>query len=434
MATLDHRQLPPSKLIDGILEEFTFDPARAVMHKNDSPFERVFAMATQQNRFDVDKAVKPPRGANKKAWIRAQELLFQEARAKLEFNPIRRSDIQGPSKYFGPNQIPLGDKTKVMNQIIGEMRTRGRNAFEAQPPQMRKELRVVGRNFDSIMEKVQSWSKNRPLKPIEVVASSMVDNAAIPKSVKKYPTTEKKIPKEWSRYLERQKNESDWAKSFNELHAMTTFSAEDVARQLEALRKSFTELIPKEERKTTTKNIVRTDYVVLRNAGITSKKQADEFMSKWDSLYKDLKPHIDQASTAIARPENQIGFFHDSAFGIVKQRELDESLEPIIDQMISIKAMNDKSWEFIDTHGKEDWLNEVLDILTTKELNSREMFKNNPEGYVKGWVQEIYTAGKTVDKDGNIVRDIPYSRQQGAIPQSLTNNTVGTRLDGIMAQ
>ena len=76
--------------------------------------------------------------------------------------------------------------------------------------------------------------------------------------------------------------------------------------------------------------------------------------------------------------------------GIVRRLGLSEDLVPIYDQMISIKAMTDDAWKFVDEmKDNTGFKNTMARIKYNQKISKDILFKDNPESYIKGYTNQV---------------------------------------------
>ena len=455
MASSSHQQIPTKALQDKLTNDAAYFDMREAK-KSDDVFERQTVMAQHSEKYNEKMAIEAPEGVDKKMWDETQRNIFDENRAKLEKNPLFRGEKEGKAKlggkriYFDENGNPIGKKNVTMSKLIAEERIRGRNIrqklLQRYTKQEAKELSKIGNNYEAIAEKVRSWSEDKPLSPMEREAMQIVHEAEMQRtSVEAYHSmqnneTDVKVEDvrkaerqynldgEYKAYIKRQISKDEFYNSFNELHATKTSGERVDAKLKEQLRNYWDKKIPKDEetRKGILNHMLLTDVKAIDHL---SKKQADEFKAKYKEIYDTNRVYISAMAKAIGRPENQTGFYHNSAEALVGARNLPVEQVRIIDQLISIEAMTDDSWKFAEKYKDTDWYKSIISARKTDEARSRTLFTTNPKKVVKGWIHEEYDKNLMLNEEGKVVYNDTPGTEHGLLGADLESNKVGKTLE-----
>ena len=482
MASSNHRSAKSGQLIDSMVAEASFYDMSVAM-KSDDPFERQFALAHQSSVYDKSKSVPIPKdqpNIDKKWWDYAQERIFQESRSKLEYNPLTRNEIKGDNKYFDKYGDIIGKVNDNIKEIIDKEIKIGKESLEKELYELIEQMKKDGLTYEDIQKQVNDLDKEKKLDAetqakviereiamqpeltkIENIVSKeeqariddllwmddlkndkdlpewlapMIKESNTPLSSRQFD--EINIPKmdtpeykndsmaEYKQYFARQSGKSKESKQFNRLKALGDHTENTSMAREEADLKYWQNEIPEKDQEQWTKSVLHTDYHAIN--GLT-KELSEQFMKDFNGLYDIAKNYIDQASTAIGRPENQVGFFENNALGIVKKLNLPLETAHIIDKMISIKAMKDSDWKFVEKNMYSDTFREVMATRANDKNRSRQMFGNNPNSMVKGYIGEFYDGGKTIE-DGKVIYDTSAGIEAGALPSKADKGVVGNKV------
>ena len=105
--------------------------------------------------------------------------------------------------------------------------------------------------------------------------------------------------------------------------------------------------------------------------------------------------------------------------------------DAVIDRLISVKAMSDEGWDFVEKNrGTELWDLSMDVLMTNRKQSSETIFASNPEAFVKGFVREYYDGGKQI-VDQKVIYDAEAKRQAGIIPSALESKKVGKVTDKV---
>jgi len=493
MASNNHRQTPTGRLIDRLVQE-AMHSNMSIARESDDVFERQFALAMQSPHYDKTKQIEAPEGVNKALWNKTQEEIFNESRAKIEYNPFLQEKLMNNQmkdlfdfptkqerKFFDENGKMIGEKTKSKTDILIKERRLGRKIYNDLPKRIKDYVSKDSKSYQELALKVRNENKSK----IETQPETKTEEVIQPKVTEKIqPKVEEAIEQkqmpieqqfetaivlhanevqpnkgllqkikdawydsEFVAYIERQLGNTERSKQFNKLHAIQQHASEMVARKHEALKKNWDNILPKDELKNITKHILHTDLEAITDASgnVMSVNEIAKFMKDNKRLLDFRHPvmgkldtAMNQSAKAIGRPENQIGHFFDNADEIVKHFELKQSDAEIIDKMITIKAMKYDTQAFIDKYKNEQWFKDVIQTRKIDKQRSKELFEQNGQSYVKGWIAEITDNGKMLRSDDNpmaengfeVVRNTQPSYEAGAIPISIEKNKVGKTIEG----
>lgn len=392
----------------------------SVARDSDDVFERQVALAHQSEKYNPKMAIKAPDGVNVKVWDKAQREIFEEARAKLEFNPLLNNVIKGERKYFTETGKVIGQETKTIQELLVEEKRIGRKLIKSLRREELKAVRQIAQNYDKLQMVVKNWAPAKQLNNAEAIAKSVVEEARTPKFER---SAFKKNVDKLKAYFKDQVSTDKISTDFQKLLSFRTFNEQEAALKAENLKKSLDKKIPKSEREMWTESILRTDYNAIQD--LKSEDEAEAFMREHNNLYKIVKDYVDQGAKAIGESSEQVGFFRNNARAIQEELGLPIDTTPIIDRMISIKAMTPKAWSDLEKIRDTDAFKFVMEIISNNKKRSAELFKNNPHQQVKGYVQEVYKDAKEIVGD-KIKYSAGRKQEAGAIPSTLERKKVGS--------
>jgi len=392
----------------------------SVAKEGDDVFERQVALAHQSENYNPRMEIKVPNGVNQKVWDKVQREIFNEARAKLEFNPLLNNVIKGDRKFFNESGKLIGKETKTFQELLVEEKRLGRKQLRRLNREERNAVKQIAPNYDRLQQVVKNWHQAKQLNNAESIAKNLVHEARqpeIPRSVFK-----KNIDKVKA-YFKDQVSDSKESRDFMKLFSFKGFTEADVAKRAEDLKKDLSKRFKGQDRKELNDAILKTDYNAIRE--MKSPEQAESFMKEHDNIYKLAKEYIDQGAKAIGEASEQIGFFRNNAKAIADELNMPSSVVPIIDKMISIKAMTPKAWKKINELRDTEDFKYVMDIISANKERSAKEFHTNPHQQVKGFMSEVYNESKKIEGD-KVLYDADTKFEGGAIPATLERKKVGS--------
>ncbi len=221
-------------------------------------------------------------------------------------------------------------------------------------------------------------------------------------------------------------------KTFSKILGITTPSKKLADEAGDRLTKHIQKLLKDKNQDEYMRNVFFTDAIGLR--GIKSKAEADVWFADHYQLYSRMQKHIDASADGVGRGENQRGFYANNASVIAEHYNL-KGYEDIIDQMISIKAMdNVDGWEW---YAKNVDTAEVQDLLSiAKSMKDRSTaifaFTNDLNLMQKGYIQDSFDNPKIWDnKMKRYVHDADPKLEAGALGFDSMSAKVGEDVKGI---
>lgn len=388
----------------------------SVAKSGDDVFERQFALAHQSPIYNPRKSLKAPKGADAKEWDKAQREIFNEARARLENNPLLNGKIQGERKFFTENGKLVGDKTKTYHELLREEIVKGNLEIRRLNREAKKAVKQIAPTYEKLQLKVKSWEAGKRLNNAEAMAKEVVHNSRQP--IAERSVFKKNIDK-FKTYFKDQVSDSKVSRDFQKLLTNRTVSETNVAKRAEYLKKDLDTRFKGENQEDLTNAILRTDYHAIQE--FKSAEEASKFEDYNKEIYESFKQYIDQSAKAIGESSEQVGFFRNNPKAILAEHNIYKQpvLEEILDKLISIKAMKPKDWETIAKIRDTDDFKFVMDIISDNKKRSAELFHTNPHQQVKGYTSEVYA-----DRF-----DAETKREAGAIPSTLERKKVGSYED-----
>lgn len=422
MATGNVRQLSTPQLIDGLVNEASYR-TMSVAKNTDDVFERQVAMAHQSPDYNPDFEIKPPSGVNEESWFRNQREVFDEARAKLEYNPMLTDVIQGERKYFTTNQRIIGDDETLYKEFT-DAETK---VFDDTAPfkngEIKESLDSTGKDFPEIKDEVNSWSDTKNLNEDEIFAKKTVNEATDAVQEKMSTETLSGI----KRYFTDQYKPSKEGNAFQRLYNLRKFRSDEVNLRSEVLLNEMNKVLKGEDNALWTKHLLDTDFHSIRHF---DEGMADEYMAEFNHVYEKAKLYIDQSVKALNDESKQIGAYLNNSSLIADAVGLGREFDPIIDKLISLKAMTPESWKFVESKRGTPAFDLSMDVLSEVRKKSVNNFSGNKAGYSKGWLKEHYDGGKQI-VDQQVVYDAEMKRQSGAVPNTLESKKVGAVTDEV---
>jgi len=230
----------------------------------------------------------------------------------------------------------------------------------------------------------------------------------------------------YSREIERQRNETTWAKQFNELAGMSKWATKDTARRKSALLNHLIKEIPEELDEAITHNLLYTDYQILHRHGVDTPQRAAAFMGRYRHIYDDLKYYIDSMAMGLRSNEYKVGGWKNNPVQLLNH--LGKPIEDagIVDVLVSIRAMDDAKWKFVDRNKASTWFDEIMNIAMAKEADRKLLFDDSGAEYIKGWWSNIGTNGREIGPDGTRRwATNADKREQGVMPIDIERAKIG---------
>ena len=465
MASSNIRMIDTHSLTDSIVDNIGRNTKFAKVTKNQDVFERQASLATLSEKYNPEHAIDAPKGVDKKTWDMTQRNIFYESRAKLEQNPNANEALKGERIFFQENGKPVGDNKltykeveqmfrledfkskveynkaikgekaridannkKLQKEIIDLENQKGKAIFSNFTEREKIMSQRIGKSYIQMARKVKSWNSSKLMNDAEMFAHAVVEDARknIASNGKSNSLMDKKKMNQWQAYYVRQviENEPSY-KQLQELNNLAKKFGNDSARYQEGIRKAIRKDIPKGEEEMWTKNLLETDYAAIDG---WTKDMANKFMKDFENDYKIAKKYIDAAVKGLGKPEHQVGFYQNNALGIVRKLGLSEDLVPMYDQMISVKAMTDEAWKFIEERKNTPGFRSTMKRIKYNQKVSKDiLFKENPESYIKGYTDQGINPNYTLDKNGERIY-ATESSQRGHLDVELENKKRGREI------
>lgn len=434
MATGNVRDMHSNQIVKAMTHEAGFR-TMSVARQGDDVFERQVALAHQSSKYQPQFAIQAPEGVDKATWNKVQREIFNEARAKLEYNPLLSDVIQGDRKFFTKSGKLVGDDSKTYQELLTEEMRIGRKK---------------NKEYKEIKQRVESKTDTSVLSEDDLAERQLVDEvkqstlntfsntqstqtSKILQQVSQTQSAIKSTPfvnkNKYRVLFEEQTFSDDVYKEFTKLENMKNVFNNEVSKVAEQLYKRI-QKIP-EGTKDDITTLFYADYESIR--GMT-KQQADTLFKDNSSIYQIAKKEIDQGAKALKSQSEQYGAYLNNARLIADRYSLPESAQPIIDKMISIKAMNSTNgWNSLSRlQGNKD-LEFILDVVARNRTMSEDMlFTTNPEKIVKGYKSEVTFGNKTLDeKTGKVVWNGNSKYEDGVLGTEMESKKVGTLVEDV---
>ena len=422
MASSNVRQLNTNQLIDGLVNESSFRTMSKATDVDDV-FERQVAMAHQSPNYNEAFTIKAPDGVNEKMFNDTQRNIFNEARAKLEYNPLLRNVIQGERKYFDKQGKIVGSDKQMYDEFLQRELRNDRRLRKSYNSDQVDAIKALGDDWREVKAKVERFKPDRNLTEDELTATKHVNEAKASEPESLTRETKAGVKK----YFTDQYKDTTESKAFTRLFNLRQRQDIEVNQRSELLLKEFERLMKNEDKSEWTKHLLNTDFHSIRHL---DKDSATEFAKEFDWVYQRAKKQIDQGAKALNNESQQIGAYLNNARLISDAVGLGRGHDVIIDKLISIKAMSDDSWKFIEAKRGTELFEISMDVLLHNRKQSAELFKSNPEAFVKGFVKEFYDSGKQI-VDQKVIWDAEAKRQSGVIPSALEAKKVGKVTDRV---
>lgn len=424
MAKDNVRQVSVSQLPKALAHESGLR-TMSVAKSGDDVFERQFALAHQSPNYNSRQSLKAPQGVDKAEWDKAQREIFAEARARLENNPLLNGVIQGERKYFTETGKIIGNETKTYQELLREEIVKGNLEIRRLNREAKKAVKQIAPTYDKLQMKVKSWEAEKQLNHTESIAKEVVHNARQLTPVKsQFKRNIDKI----KAYFKDQVSDSKITEDFTKLLNFRKSREGFVGEKAEYLKKDLDKKFKSHKTEEITNAILKTDFHAINE--MKSAEEADAFMRKHINLYEIAKEYIDQSAKAIGEASEQIGFFRNNAKAIVDELNLPIGTAPIIDKLISIKAMTPKAWEKIAEIRDTEDFKYIMEIIGSNKERSSKLFSNNPNQQIKGYVSEVYNGKYKIEGD-KVVIDADATREMGAIPTTMERKKVGRHQEEI---
>ena len=443
MASGNYRQMPTNRLVDALVNEAGYNNSTlSVAREGDDAFERQVALAFQSPEYNSKLALEAPNGVDKTMWNKAQEEIFNEARAKLEYHPWLTDTVQGERKWFTKEGKIVGQYNKTYAEIYEELykefiKQHNTIAQERVIPSDKPINKVNFRfnknsKFTTTIDGITN--KETFVKNVDNIAGkSKTEILTLGEAIVKSKIDEAKsniVKSKWQNFKnlwKEQVNVEGKYKEFNLLQKMRNIYKSEVDRDAELLYVDLKK-IP-EDKRNDIMLLLKSDYEAID--GMT-KKEADEFFKDNNELYKIVKREVDQTAKGIGSQSEQYGAYLNNSHLIATRYDLPKEVEQTIDKLISIKAMEDnEAWDVLDKYTLKDTeVRFVLDTMKQKRMVSEgELFVDSPEKIVKGYFSEVYRGNKKIDENGKVRYDADSRYESGILGTERENNKVGTKID-----
>lgn len=408
MASGNYRQVKTSNLIDSMVNEAGYNNEFLKTAKeSDDVFERQMALAMQSSSYNKELSISVPDGVDKRVWDSTQRNIFNESRAKLEMNPMINPALQGDRIYFDEFNKPLNMNNKTVQDFIVEEMRILKKLNKTNLPDKRLQHKV---------ETVRSKKGKDLLTKEEAILRADSDEAIrlanIPNG-SQYKTL-------WNEQV----NNIGKYKEFNELQTKRNVGRAEVDRDVEILYERIANIDKK--KKDEIMKLVKSDYESIR--GFT-KEDGEKLWNSDEarSIYAVAGKEINRGALGIAKQSEHFGAHLPNAHLIATRYDLPKESEPIIDAMISIKAMNDNdAWEIASKLSNDEDAIFVLDTLSEKRRMSEQyLFFDSPEKITKGYMSEVYHGNKKINNDGKISYDADDVYEEGLLGSEREDNRVG---------
>ncbi|NOQ31161.1 MAG: hypothetical protein GQ570_08575 [Helicobacteraceae bacterium] len=403
MASMDVRTETTTRLLDSIVNEQMY--SRTVDAPSSSPYENVIYHAMNGNKFTEKMMVKTPEGVDARLFKSAQRKLFEVARAKLEYNPLITHKVKGNRKYFHENGKPFGKSIGTVNEIIRAERKL------AESKKIKK--------FAEIQKEVYSWKEGKTLTKKQYLKKKLVNDIRI-ESAQPEKLSHKTA---WNI----QNSDAEAYVKMRELSSRESFRQSVVNRNAELLHKDLSK-IDKPKLKDI-EVLAKSDYESIR--GIT-KKQVKTIKEQAKSLPKGIDRHIKASVIGLKNESKQYGFYARNGTEIANRFNLDIESAKLIDQLISIKAMDTNGgWKILEKLGKDKDLDLVMDTMRHKRIISeKELFDTNPEKITKGYIKSVYRGKKELSESGKVQYQLGDVYEKGLLGSELESKRMGTIYKG----
>ena len=202
----------------------------------------------------------------------------------------------------------------------------------------------------------------------------------------------------------------------------------DTKEYISDLFKANSKEIGGEFDKSFAKHVLYTDYSAIRE--FKTKSDAMAYLRDNKAIYAKAKSYIDQTAKGI-NDKGQMNHvdFTNNGYQIAQRAGLDpKKYGDTIDKLVSIKAMDDQSWSFIEKNGGSNLFESMVNMADVLRKESDEVFKDNPHAKVKGYMAETYDSIYRYEmKDGEFKRfiDAEVGMVQGGLPQKLDSSRTG---------
>lgn len=175
------------------------------------------------------------------------------------------------------------------------------------------------------------------------------------------------------------------------------------------------------------KSILSTDYQSIKE--FKTQRQASKFLQDNKELYLEVKKYVDQTAKGIRDKGHMNNVnFSNSGYMITIRAGIDAKYADTIDKLISVKAMSNEDWAFIEKYKGTTAFKEMLSMSYELKQQSKKLFENNRHAEMKGYQSELYDSIYRYDMvDGRFVKkiDTEVGMVQGGLPQRLDNSRTG---------
>lgn len=405
MAGQDVRKVEANQMLDTMVNEQMYSDI--ITKPSNSPFENVMYHAMRGNKFTERMTSNVPKGVDEVMYKAVEKELFEEARMKLEYNPLLRNEVKGMRKYFDENGKQLGRNVQTVNEILRAERKLA-------------ESKGI-KNYETIAKEVRSFKPDTVLTKAQIQKKQMVEQIVM-------DTQKRSLASGYKTLWNEQTSSKAGYTEYNSLEKMKKVFKAEVDRNAELTFTKISKMSP--ETKANISKLVNSDYEPIK--GMTE-QQAKDLWNNQSEILKVAGREIEAGAKGLSSEANQFGYHLNNSHLIAERYNLTKSDEKIIDQLISIKAMNDNGgWKALEDLGKDNAdVHFVIDTMAQKRIKSEDLFHNNPEKIVKGWKPEVYRGKKELAPDGKTVQYNASSvYDEGVIGSDLQQKKIGTVYEG----
>ncbi|MCK5847845.1 MAG: hypothetical protein KAH01_01440, partial [Caldisericia bacterium] len=362
---------------------------------NDNVFQYQLASAHQRSEFSSTFAVPPPKGMDYTKWMKMQKEIFDDMRAGLEMNPMTNSLIKGKRRFTLESGKPVGDsyKTKSYQKILEEEQLRHKIIWNSLPQATKDKLHVFGSDYNSLKKREIRLQTKVEKKTEDILLASVIDLSRTPGRKKKW------LPNANS-YAIRQVTKTIENDEFQRLSKMRVSKKNDVVEKAEKVFDHINEVMKKDKinSEDMTKNLLDNGFM---NISEYTKETAEAFQNTHGALRIQAKDYINQAAKALNNKSEEIGFFRNNSKEILEElgyRRKDViDMEPIMDKLISMKAMTDDAWTFVGKNKDTDSMKFSLAMLQDMNSKGKRLFTDNPLDATRNFLKEVYTGNLKID-------------------------------------
>ena len=405
---------------------------RSIERAEDAIVDRMIAKAHNNFRITQSELIPPPpnQSLNKEQlgkWYKVQKQIFEEARIKIESNPLTRGDIRGELQYTDINGDPILNRrpSKTYQQVLHEQKKQYEKVMESMPP-MTRTLLETKMPINPLSK--EGWGSKAIKKQVELSKKVVEESAKIPSRPLKQ--TKEMIEAGRATFIQRQVGDSEAVKQFADLSSRRHGLDNQTRREVEAVQKELKRLIKEENinEDDMRKLIIESGYSRIRNL---SQAEQDNFMRTHEPLLADAKKYIDVAVESIGVNENQTGWFRNSSREIAKElgytKEADiRIVQEVLDTAIAIRSMTPKKKAILENVKGTKSLKYMTDLQVTVDKIGDGLFAHNPDKKMRFYRKESYEGMKK--NDGTW--DADSKRERGLINVDKEKMKIGQRVEG----